>query len=292
MTSIYPKLPGNTIYHDPTKVDFKKISGDQLNKVMNNEAKLKSTLQIPRLKTPEKVEVRDGKSLSYSQGVFTNPFETDLSEHFQPDYVKLDKQVLRFWGYFKESIVESKIENSRIRKLTIYYYLTDDTISINEDKETNSGHNQGVFLKRLKVKKDEYSNYLFNDFLIGKDIYIYGRYIRLYDCDDYTREFYSTQGITQPAANDIPDDYFRDSRKPRPVQKRDNSMKNYLECKLGGGKVHSQKQFLENDRKVLKFNAKYDGLNYIIHYFLADDTVEIREIHTNNRYLFYFLYFS
>ncbi len=63
-------------------------------------------------------------------------------------------------------------------------------------------------------------------------------------------------------------------------------MKDYLEHKLGGGKVHSQKQFLENDRKVLKFNAKYDGLNHIIHYFLADDTVEIREIHKHNRYFY------
>mgnify|MGYP000559289664 CR=1 FL=1 len=68
-------------------------------------------------------------------------------------------------------------------------------------------------------------------------------------------------------------------------------MKNYLECKLSGGKVHSQKQFLENDRKVLKLNAKYDGFNYFIHYFLADDTVEIREIHFNNRLLLIFIYF-
>lgn len=32
-------------------------------------------------------------------------------------------------------------------------------------------------------------------------------------------------------------------------------MKEYLEKKLGGGRVTSQKQFLENDRKVLKFFA-------------------------------------
>ena len=60
-------------------------------------------------------------------------------------------------------------------------------------------------------------------------------------------------------------------------------MKDYLEHRLGGGRVPNQKQFLENDRKVLKFNAKYDALKYIIHYFLADDTVEIREITYNNR---------
>ncbi len=285
MTSIYPKLPGNIIYHDPTKVVFKKISSNQLERVMNNEAKFKSNIVIPRVHTPEKVQVREGKSLSYSQSIYQNPFDTDLSEHFQPDYVKLDKQVLRFYGFFKESIVESRNENSRIRKLTIYYYLTDDTISINEERETNSGIIQGIFLKRLKIKKDEHSFYMYTDFMVGSDIYVYGRYIRLFDCDDYTREFYSVQGFEQPAKIDSPNDQFHETiRRSTIVQKVDNSMKDYLEHKLGGGKVHSQKQFLENDRKVLKFNAKYDGLNYIIHYFLADDTVEIREIHKHNRY--------
>jgi len=285
MTSIYPKLPGNLIYHDPTKVDFKKISKTQYEKVLNNEAKLKSTVVIPRVRTPEKVQVRDGISLSSSQTTHSNPFNTDLSEHFQPDWVKLDKQVLRFYGYFKEAIVESRKEHSRIRRLTIYYYLTDDTMSIHEEREQNSGMIQGIFLKRLKIKKDENldSFYLYTDLVVGNDIYIYGKYIKLYDCDDYTREFYSVQGLTQPQKIELPVDSFHESLKPRPPQKRDNSMKDYLEHKLGGGKVHSQKQFLENDRKVLKFNAKYDGLNYIIHYFLADDTVEIREIHQHNR---------
>ena len=182
-------------------------------------------------------------------------------------------------------MVESKAENSRVRKLTIYYYLTDDTISINEDRETNSGIIQGIFLKRLKVKKEENSNsfYLYNDLIVGNDIYVYGKYIRLFDCDDYSREFYAIQGINQPEKIELPSDMFHDGLKKKVVHKRDNSMKDYLEHKLGGGKVHSQKQFLENDRQVLKFNAKYDGLNYIIHYFLADDTVEIREIHQHNR---------
>jgi len=45
---------------------------------------------------------------------------------------------------------------------------------------------------------------------------------------------------------------------------------------LGGGKVTSEKQFLENDRKVLKFYAKSEGEAYIVHYFLADDTIEVR----------------
>lgn len=59
-------------------------------------------------------------------------------------------------------------------------------------------------------------------------------------------------------------------------------MKEYLEKKLGGGKVTSEKQFLENDRKVLKFFARFEGAPFIIHYFLADDTIEVREVSLPN----------
>lgn len=55
-------------------------------------------------------------------------------------------------------------------------------------------------------------------------------------------------------------------------------MKEYLEKKLGGGKVNSEKQFLENDRKVLKFYTKFENVPHIVHYFLADDTIEVREM--------------
>ena len=63
----------------------------------------------------------------------------------------------------------------------------------------------------------------------------------------------------------------------------------YLEHKLGGGKgsnelmvVKSEKQFLENDRKVLKFFVQSD-IPYIMHYYLADDTIDIREVKIANK---------
>lgn len=66
------------------------------------------------------------------------------------------------------------------------------------------------------------------------------------------------------------------------MTKKDTEMKEFLEKALGGGRVASQKQFLDNDRKVLRFYTKCDDLPYIIHYYLADDTVEIREVHHPN----------
>jgi hypothetical protein len=59
-------------------------------------------------------------------------------------------------------------------------------------------------------------------------------------------------------------------------------MMEFLEKKLGGGKVASQKQFLDYDRKVLRFFVLSEGLQFIWHYFLADDTIEIREVHFAN----------
>lgn len=73
-----------------------------------------------------------------------------------------------------------------------------------------------------------------------------------------------------------------DKSQVKVVPKRDTEMKEYLEKELGGGRVASQKQFLDNDRKVLRFFAKSDDLPFIIHYYLADDTIEIREVHHAN----------
>jgi intein/homing endonuclease len=103
----------------------------------------------------------------------------------------------------------------------------------------------------------------------------------------YTREYFNGIGIEQGSKLDVPVDCFHNTSRIKENPVKDNSMKDYLEHRLGGGRVAPQKQFLENDRKVLKFNAKYDSLKYIIHYFLADDTVEVREMHSNNRYKFF-----
>lgn len=77
---------------------------------------------------------------SLSQAQYPNHMaEGDINELFEPTFVKLDKQVLRFYGYFKESVVESRLENYRIRKLIIYYFLEDRSIMITEPKVVNSG---------------------------------------------------------------------------------------------------------------------------------------------------------
>lgn len=59
--------------------------------------------------------------------------------HATHTHAVCNKQVLRFYGFFKESVVESNIENHRVRKVILYYYLEDDSMHIAEPRQDNSG---------------------------------------------------------------------------------------------------------------------------------------------------------
>ena len=212
------------------------------------------------------------------------PMNSDeITDQFEPTFVKMDRQVLRFYGYFKEPVVESNLEHFRLRKLTLYYYLEDHTLSIIEPKQVNSGTPQGAFLKRQSVLKEDQSGIcvLPQDLHVGENVLIYGKNIRLADCDGYTREFYEHNGMSQSPAEEVPIDAFESKATTKEVRVKDAAMKDFLEKSLGGGRPKNQKQFLDNDRKVLRFYCK-SGDSYILHFYLADDTVEILECHYPN----------
>jgi EF-hand domain-containing protein 1 len=77
----------------------------------------------------------------------------------------------------------------------VLYHLEDHTIMIIEPKEVNSGTPQGTFLKRQLVLKQDGSDtpLLPTDFRVGLDVGIFGRCIRITDCDEYTREFFAVR---------------------------------------------------------------------------------------------------
>ena len=66
--------------------------------------------------------------------------------------------------------------------------------------------------------------------------------------------------------------------------------KNYIEVMLKGGRPNKNlHSFLENDRKVLSFqivweDRSYDGGDkfYTLNYFLADQSVEVKETNESN----------
>ncbi len=121
-------------------------------------------------------------------------------------------QVLRFYGYFKETVNESNMENHRIRKVILYYYLEDDSMHIAEPRQDNSGIPQGIFVKRHKATKDGGGFFTPSDFTVGEEITIYAKTFYLVDADSYTREWYMAnmskeQGAPMPYPDDPVDAY-------------------------------------------------------------------------------------
>ena len=107
-------------------------------------------------------------------------------------------------------MVEDPNENYRIRKCIIYYYLEDDTIHIIEPRVENSGIPQGIFLKRHKLPypDDQSKYYSWKDLNLAMNFNVYGRVFRICDCDDFTRRFYSNEGITLTGADGYPENQF------------------------------------------------------------------------------------
>jgi hypothetical protein len=79
-----------------------------------------------------------------------------------------------------------------------------------------------------------------------------------------------------------------------PPKPSDDDLTRFMESKLGAAsnvlEEDKLKQFLVNDRKVLRFFCSWDDRDslygekrpFIIHYFLADDTVEVLEVNKPN----------
>lgn len=74
----------------------------------------------------------------------------------------------------------------------------------------NSGIPQGCFLQRKKVlRADDSKSFLsVYDFMIGQEVVIYSKNIKIYDCDKYTREFFENLGVPQQGSLECPLDNF------------------------------------------------------------------------------------
>ena len=180
MASSFPKLPGYVPTHDCTQTQWAKTSHVKL--AANQNAHNQPVPLYPVPDAPAEPAAAPGPnadaSMSTSQRFFKPPGGADLQARFEPTFVKLDKVVLRFFGFFKEAVVESNLENWRVRKLLIYYFLEDSTIMLNEPKQSNSGTPQGLFLKRQAVttRGPDGTQRLLQppDFQVGQTVSIHG----------------------------------------------------------------------------------------------------------------------
>ncbi|XP_067373326.1 EF-hand domain-containing family member C2 isoform X2 [Channa argus] len=201
-----------------------------------------------------------------------------------PAWVAFDKQTLCFEAYFQEAVPEARDETYRIRKCHIYFYLEDDTIQVVEPEYKNSGIPQGTFIHRHRIplpppNDDQFYNVF--HFNLNQQMVLYSRTFTLTNCDSFTKNFLTKLGVRLNDSAPVPDDPYSNLRKEieknmtplRPYERRD-----------------TLKQFLEHDREVLCFYCFWDDTEsmfgdlreLVLHYFLADDTLEILEVVSPN----------
>mmetsp|Transcript_94051 Transcript_94051/g.166575 ORF Transcript_94051/g.166575 Transcript_94051/m.166575 type:complete len:635 (-) Transcript_94051:73-1977(-) len=216
-----------------------------------------------------------------------------------PAWLKHDKQVLRFYAFFQEAVSERVDENSRYRQCVITYAMEDGSVMITEPRVENSGIPQGQFLKRHRVPKADGSGFIGpGDFKIGEETVIYGRHFHITGIDRFTRWFYEENGIDLGPDEPVVEGLWEKSYKfTKTAEKGGLAVpRTVVEAKLQNAYTLGQPppgrgltQFLENDRKVLRFKAYWDDHTHYgsriyvtVHFFLADNTVELNECHVRN----------
>ncbi|KAF7403139.1 EF-hand domain-containing protein 1-like [Vespula maculifrons] len=194
-------------------------------------------------------------------------------QQFVPHYALYAQKCLRFKAFFRQGIFNSPNEHFRIRHVYIMYFLEDDTLCVTEPFIENAGFLQGKLVRRDKIAKNINGDYFhWKDLNVGKDICIYGIVYHIIDCDLFTREFLSSQGIDVGDKEDTPIDPYIGDRKMKIK---------VTEC-VTRMPDDARRRFLEYDRMILSFDAKWNDDYYQIMYFLMDDTIAIREVHKPN----------
>lgn len=212
-------------------------------------------------------------TLTYGQAKQAPP------ETFVPAHLAFDKKVLKFFGYFKETVHESAQEYYRVRPVEIFYYLEDDSISVMEPHVENAGMPQGKLIKRQRLPKDDQGDHWhWKDLNLSMNVIFYGKSFRITSCDKFTADFMESEGLVINPPEATPKDPYTQNRK---LPLRTFTTKSDFD-KL--------KKFLTLDRKVLRFYCIWDDRDsmfgemrpFILHFFLVDDTIEIREVHKAN----------
>jgi Ca2+-binding EF-hand superfamily protein len=199
-------------------------------------------------------------------------------------------QNLHFFAYWRESVAEG-LEQFRIRKVNIFYVVEEGSIFINEKKVKNAGLPQGSFLKKHRIPKPEGGVYTLDDLKVGADINVYGRIFHITGTEPLTRQWLTERGFQVSPDEVVPQDDFAKTHADL-AKKTHNAtktpMKKYMEAMRGKAVGCTKKlgDFLKADRQVLRFYAVWDDttssfgdLNkYVVHFFLADATVEILDV--------------
>ncbi|KFP66542.1 EF-hand domain-containing family member C2, partial [Cariama cristata] len=128
-------------------------------------------------------------SLCSCMGLVPKPPSKDFKKFMEKDRSGMESHILRFLA---KLVTDSPIDKDR--KFIISYFLSDDTISIFERTQRNTGIRGGKFLERGRIKKpgqelfkSEPSEYFkAQNLFVGARICFHGHNFLLVDADEYT----------------------------------------------------------------------------------------------------------
>ena len=187
-----------------------------------------------------------------------------------------------------------------MRKCVIYMYLEDESVYVGEPQQPNSGIPQGSFLKRHRIPNGDTGSFFgIEDICVGKTVTFYGRRFFVVSCDAFTRSFLEARGVAVAEDQPFPDEPIERVRAtlkkdtaafPYPPAARNDVLVGCVEAS-NGARSHALvpdklEKFLANDRKVLRFFCVWDDRGalygekrpFVLHYYLADDSVEVLEV--------------
>ena len=100
---------------------------------------------------------------NYKPSLIYGRSKPEAPDNIVPATVAFDKKVLRFYGYFKQTVYESPNEFFRVRPVTIVYFLEDDSMQIYENPVENSGIPQVKHIRKTNqiFFERKLINYLF-----------------------------------------------------------------------------------------------------------------------------------
>ena len=173
--------------------------------------------------------------------------------------------------------------------MLIKYFLEDDTVEMHEPEQRNSGMPAGKFLKRM-----QHPAVSMETLVVGETVSVYGRTFKIYECDEFTREYYAQQGIEQGGDFEAPNDPWGEASMlvhrggDGEHRKKMNALKRYQESRLGAlvYKTDSKARFLEFDKQAVTFFAQWKDRRafgemhqYTLSYYLSTGEVQITESH-------------
>eukprot|EP00916_Digyalum_oweni_P023680 GHVL01039287.1.p1 GENE.GHVL01039287.1~~GHVL01039287.1.p1 ORF type:complete len:526 (+),score=99.67 GHVL01039287.1:162-1739(+) len=305
LSKTFPCLPGYKLpeqkenYRKPQV--FKLRAGERVESSTERERDPANCMKL--IRTERRPDPwRDGDTIpcSTAKDCFAKP---PSPTEIVPAAIALDRQVLRFFGFFKEYICNSNVEDFRIHRIVLYYYLEDDTLQVSEPKVVNSGIPQGLIIRRHRFLTDDGHSYMTPEgFRVGTTVTLYAKDFFLTDCDDFTRKWYSDlYQVEQDPSIEIPEDAYDKLREQIRLKKSvlpSCDEKKFKETVLGGvGYCNKElKEFLIRDRQVLRFYACYDNLlaqqferrRFQLLFYLSDRSVEVRENFCRNSGMFEF----